>query len=320
MKAIRVHEFGEPEVMRLESTPDPTPGPGQVVVRAAAVGVNPVDTYIRSGAYAHKPALPYTPGADAAGRIAALGPDVEGLAEGDRVYVAGSLSGAYAELILCERHQVHPLPENVDFPQGAAVNIPYATAYRALHIRGGARPGETLLVHGASGAVGTAGVQLGVAHGMRVIGTAGTERGAALVREQGAALVLDHHEEGYLDQRMEFTQGRGVNVILEMLSNVNLDHDLTVLAPGGRVVVIGCRGTIEINPRAAMARDADIRGMVLMNGSAEEIAGIHCALVAGLRNGSLRPIVGRELPLAEAPQAHRAVLEPGAYGKIVLIP
>ena len=320
MKAIRIHEFGDPEVMKLEEVPDPTPGAGQVVVRAHAVGVNPVETYIRSGAYARLPELPYTPGADAAGVIEAVGGGVTRVGVGDRVYVAGSLSGSYAALVLCEEKQVHRLPDNVSYAQGAAVNIPYATAYRALHHRGGAQPGETLLVHGASGAVGTASVQIGVAHGMTVIGTAGTERGAELVREQGAQHVLNHHEEGYLARLMEITADQGVDVILEMLSNVNLAKDLTVLAQGGRVVVIGCRGTVEINPRDAMARDADIRGMVLMNGSEPEIASIHAALGAGLANGTLRPVVGREMPLGDAPQAHTAVLEPGAYGKIVLLP
>ena len=320
MKAIRIHEFGDPEVMKLEEVPDPRPGAGQVVVRAHAVGVNPVETYIRSGAYARLPELPYTPGADAAGVIEAVGGGVTRVGVGDRVYVAGSLSGSYAALILCEEKQVHRLPDNVSYAQGAAVNIPYATAYRALHHRGGAQPGETLLVHGASGAVGTASVQIGVAHGMTVIGTAGTERGAELVREQGAQHVLNHHEEGYLARLMEITEDQGVDVILEMLSNVNLAKDLTVLAQGGRVVVIGCRGTVEINPRDAMARDADIRGMVLMNGAEKEIASIHAALGAGLANGTLRPVVGREMPLGDAPQAHTAVLEPGAYGKIVLLP
>jgi len=320
MKAIRVHEFGGPEVLRLEEVADLTPGPGQVAVRIHAAGVNPVETYIRSGAYARLPELPFTPGNDGAGVVAAVGAGVDSLRVGDRVYTAGSVSGTYAELAICAAESVHPLPANVSFTQGAAVNIPYATAYRGLHQRGQARPGETLLVHGASGGVGTAAVQLGVAHGMTVIGTAGSERGAALVREQGAALVLDHHDAGYLDALKRFTAGRGVDVILEMLSNVNLARDLQALAMGGRVVVIGSRGTIEINPRDTMARDADIRGMVLPNASPADLASIHAALGAGLANGTLRPVVGQELPLAGAPRAHEAVMAPGAYGKIVLVP
>lgn len=320
MKAIRVHEFGGPAVLRLEETADPQPGPGQVVVRVHAAGVNPVETYIRSGAYARKPDLPYTPGTDAGGTVEAVGDGVTRVRPGDRVYTAGSISGTYAELALCEEIQIHPLPERASFAQGAAVNIPCATACRALFQRAHARPAETVLIHGASGGVGIAGVQLARAHGMTVIGTAGTERGRALVREQGAHHALDHGVPGYLEQVLELTGGRGADVILEMLANVNLGKDLIVLATGGRVVVIGSRGTVEINPRDAMSRDAAILGLVLFNTSPKELAAIHAHLVAGLESGTLRPVVGRELPLAEASRAHTAVMEPGAYGKIVLLP
>lgn len=319
MKAIRVHQFGEPEVMQMETLPDPKPGPGQVLVRIKAAGVNPVDTYIRAGVYT-KPPLPYTPGLDAAGTVEALGAGVRGVTVGDRVYTSGTINGAYAELALCSVEQIHPLPAPVSFAQGAGINIPYATACRALFYRAHTKAGETLLVHGASGGVGIASVQIARAAGLTVIGTAGTEQGRKLVREQGAHYVLDHHAPDYLDQVMALTEGQGVDVILEMLANVNLGKDLTVLAKDGRVVVIGSRGTVEINPRDAMARDAAILGMTLFNVSEQDAASIHAALVAGLGNGTLRPIVGKELPLAEAPQAHRAVMETGAYGKIVLIP
>jgi len=320
MKAIRVHEFGGPEVMRLEEVSDPRPGPGQVLVKVHAAGVNPVDSYIRSGTYAVKPPLPYTPGMDAAGVVVEVGPDVKGLKAGDRVYTAGTLSGAYAELALCAASQVRPLPARVNFAQGAGVSIPYATAYRALFRRAQALPGETVLVHGASGGVGIAAVQMARAAGLTVIGTAGTERGRALVADQGAHHVVDHSAPGYLEQVLKLTDGRGVDVILEMLANVNLGKDLGLLARGGRVVVIGSRGTVEIDPRATMARDGSILGMALLNATEHELTSIHAALVAGLGNGALRPVVGRELPLADAPRAHHAVMEPGAYGKIVLIP
>jgi NADPH:quinone reductase len=320
MKAIRVHEFGGPQVLRLEETTDPLPGSDQVLVRVAAAGVNPVDVYIRTGQHAVKPALPYTPGMDAAGIIEAVGMNVRRISPGDRVYTAGTLSGAYAELALCDQSQVHRLPASVTFAQGAAVNIPYATAHRGLFGRAKAEPGESVLVHGATGGVGIAAVQLARAAGLLVIGTGGTEEGRRLVTEQGAHHVLDHHAPDYLEQLMKLTDGRGVDVILEMLANVNLGRDLTVLARGGRVVVIGNRGTVEINPRDAMGRDASILAMSLMNTPPSELQGAHAALVAGLENGTLRPVVGQEMPLAEAPRAHKAVMQPGAYGKIVLIP
>jgi NADPH2:quinone reductase len=320
MKAIRVHEFGGPEVLRLEEAPEPKPSAGQVLVRVRAAGVNPVDTYIRSGVHAVKPALPYTPGLDAAGEVEAVGEGVTRLAAGQRVYTAGSLTGAYAELALCEESQCHPLPERVTFAQGAGVFTPYTTAYRALFQRAKAQPGETVLVHGASGGVGTAAVQLARAAGLRVVGTAGTEEGRRLVSEQGAHEALDHRAPDYLEQLNGLTGGRGADVILEMLANVNLDRDLGALAKGGRVVVVGSRGTVEINPRQAMTRDASILGMTLFNISPQEFASIRAALGAGLEAGTLSPVVGRELPLAEAARAHEEVLKPGAYGKIVLIP
>jgi NADPH:quinone reductase len=319
MKAIRVHEFGGPEVMRLEEVTDPLPGSDQVLVRVAAAGVNPVDVYIRTGQHAVKPALPFTPGTDAAGIVEAVGMNVRRISVGDRVYTAGTLSGAYAELALCDASQIHRLPPSVTFAQGAAVNVPYATAHRGLFGRAMAAPGESVLVHGASGGVGIAAVQLARAAGLQVIGTGGTEEGRRLVTEQGAHHVLDHHAPDYLEQLMKLTEGSGVDVILEMLANVNLGRDLTVLARGGRVVVIGNRGTVEINPRDAMGRDASILAMSLMNTPPAELQGAHAALIAGLENGTLRPVVGQEMPLMEAPRAHEAVMQPGAYGKIVLI-
>jgi NADPH2:quinone reductase len=324
MKAIRVHKFGGPDVLQLDEVPDPQPGPGQVLVRIRAAGVNPVDTYIRSGAYTMTPPLPYVPGTDAAGVVEAVGEGATRFRKGDRVYVVRTagppLTGGYAELAVCQEPMVQPLPASVSFSQGAAVAVPYGTAYRGLHHKAHARPGESVLVHGASGGVGIAAVQLALAHGMTVIGTAGSERGRKLVQEQGAHHVLDHTAPGYLDRVTAFTDGRGADVILEMLANVNLQKDLDVVARFGRIVVIGNRGTVEINARGTMTKDAAILGLALPNAAPEEVASIHAALVAGLANGTLRPVVGQELPLKDAARAHEAVLKPGAYGKIVLLP
>jgi NADPH2:quinone reductase len=321
MKAIRVHQFGGPEQLKLEDVPDLRSGPGQVVVKTHAIGVNPFDTYIRTGAYPIKPQLPYTPGADAAGVVATVGSDVKHVKVGDRVYVAGTVSGAYAEQALCEEAQVHPLPKNVSFQQGAAIGVPYATAYRSLFNKAEIKPGESVLVHGASGGVGIAAVQLARAYGAVVIGTAGTDEGRKLVLKEGAHYVLDHHAADMPERLSRLTDGKGVDVIVEMLANKNLGKDLTLLAKLGRVVVVGSRGTVEINPRDTMGRDAKIIGMTVLNASPEELAGIHAALVAGLENETLRPVIGHELPLREAARAHEEVMKPsGAHGKIVLIP
>ena len=324
MKAVLVRQFGGPEVLRVEDVPDPKPGPSQVLVRIRAVGVNPVDTYVRTGTYArNKPALPYIPGSDAAGEIESVGAEVKGFAPGDRVYIYGTAAGhvgACAERAVCAPVQIHRLTPRTSFAQGAAIGVPYATAYRALFHRAGARPGETVLVHGATGGVGLGAVQIAHAHGMTVIGTGGTARGLEAVRDNGADFVANHREPTYLDEIMRATGGRGVDVVLEMAAHVNLDKDLSLLAPRGRVVVIGSRGRVEINPQLTMGRDAAILGMTLFNINEADMASIHAALVAGLANGTLNPVVGRELPLAGAAKAHEAVMEPGALGKIVLVP
>jgi NADPH2:quinone reductase len=324
MRAIVVREFGGPEVMKLETVPTPRPGPSDVLVRIRAAGVNPVEAYVRAGTYARLPKLPYTPGSDGAGEVDSVGSDVKGFKHGDRVYVASDNqsaagAGTYAEYALCTPAMLHPLPARATFAQGAALGVPYATAYRALFHRANARPAETVLVHGATGGVGIAAVQIARAHGMTVIGTGGTDRGMTLVREQGAALVVNHRDSNHLDEVMRGTGGRGADVVLEMAAHLNLDKDLSVLAPRGRVVVIGNRGRVEIDPRQTMGRDAAILGMTLFNVSPAELVSIHAAIVAGLANGSLSPVVGREMPLAEAPHAHEAVMEPGALGKIVLV-
>lgn len=320
MKAIRVHEFGDPGVMRLEEIADPQPGPGQVVVRVHAAGVNPVDTYIRAGAYAGQATLPYTPGTDAAGTIESLGKGVRRFAVGARVYTAGTISGAYAERVLCAESMVYPLPDRLSYAQGAAIYIPYATAYRALFQRARAHAGEWALVHGASGGVGIAAVQIARAAGLKVIGTVGSEQGRHLVLEQGAHHVLNHSSKDYLHEIRKLTEGHGVDVILEMLANVNLAMDLRMLAKEGRVVVIGSRGSVEIDPRETMARDASVLGMLLFNMNETDGSSIHAALYAGFENGTLCPVIGQEFPLDQAPRAHQVIMEKKALGKLVLNP
>jgi NADPH2:quinone reductase len=319
MKAIRVHAFGGPEVLGLEEVPVPAPTAGQVLVKLHATGVNPVETYFRSGTNPNIK-LPWTPGMDGAGVIESVGEGVTDLKPGDRVYTFETLTGSYAQFTLCEARGVCPLPERISFTQGAALGVPYATAHRALFHRARALAGEVVFIHGASGGVGLAATQFARAAGLTVIGSAGTEAGRKLVVDNGAHHVVDHRAPGYIEIVMRLTGGRGVDIVLEMLANVNLGKDLPLLAKHGRVIVIGSRGTVEITPRDLMSRDADVRAMTLFNATPAELAGIHAGVAAGLENGTLRPIVGRELPLADAAKAHIAVLEPGALGKIVLKP
>jgi NADPH2:quinone reductase len=320
MKAIRVHEFGDPSVLKLEEVADPRPAAGQVVVRVKAAGVNPVETYVRSGKYAMKPALPWTPGNDAAGIVEAVGEGVGNVHVGDRVYVAGSISGTYAELTLCDAARVHALPENVSFTQGAGVGVPYCTAYRAIYQRGHVKSSDVVLVHGATGGVGIAAVQMLVGMGCRVIGTGGSAKGRMMVEGMGAEVALDHHDAAYGQKIMDITSGTGVDVILEMLANVNLGKDLTMLAKGGRVCVIGSRGKVEIDPRDAMSREADIRGVFYGGAQGKEHTEMHAAIGAGLRSDVLKPVVDREMPLSEAAKAHEEIMSGSSAGKIVLVP
>lgn len=324
MRAILVREFGGPEVLSAEDVPDRAPGPGQVLVRVHAAGVNPFDTYMRTGAYAIRPPLPYTPGADGAGVIEALGDGVAGLVVGARVFFNGTAThkayGAYAQMVLCEPQQLHALPDRLSFSQGAGVGVPYVTAWRALHDRARLQPGETLFVHGASGGVGLAATQIARAWGATVIGTASTPDGLDAVRAQGAHHALNHRDAGYLDALAQITGGHGPDVVLENLANMNLDNDLTALAFGGRIVVVGNRGRIEIDPRKAMAKDAAIVGMALWNTTPADWVRAWRAIEAGLSAGTLAPLVSTELPLAQAARSHELILEPGARGKIVLLP
>jgi NADPH:quinone reductase len=320
MKAIVVDEFGGPEVMNLKEIPTPKPDAGQVLVRIHAAGVNPYDTYMRAGTYAIKPPLPYTPGSDGAGVVEAVGDGVKKIKSGDRVYTAKTVTGAYAEYALALETQVHPLLAKITFAQGAGVWVPYGTAYHALHHSAQAHAGETLLVHGASGGVGLASVQMARAMGLTIFGTAGTPKGLDLVKREGAHQVFDHRAAGYTDAILKATGGRGFDIILEMLANVNLAADLKLLATKGRVIIIGSRGDATITPRDLMSRRASARAFTLWGITDTEEAEIHAGIIAGLDNGTLRPIIGKELPLAEAPRAHKEVMEPGAFGKMVLTP
>jgi NADPH2:quinone reductase len=324
MKAIRVQQFGDPSVMKLEEIPDKTVAQGQVLVSVKAAGVNPVDTYVRSGVYAVLPSLPYTPGIDGAGVVEAVGAGVREFKNGDRVYFGGTVDGravgSYAEAALCLPEQVHHLPKAIAFTQGAGVNVPYVTAWRALFDKGHAQPGETVLIHGASGAVGVAAVQMARAAGLRVFGTAGTERGRTLAQEQGAHEVFDHTAADYQKQIVAKADGKGVDLVIEMLANVNLVRDLEMIVIRGRVVIVGNRGSIELNPRAIMSKDAVVTGLTNWNATPKEFAVAHAAIIAGMERCGYKPEVGKELPLADAPRAHEEVMKSGAYGKIVLIP
>ncbi len=306
--------------MKFEEVERSEPSGTQVLVKIEAAGVNPVDTYLRTGLHAHAPKLPYTPGKDAAGIVETVGDGVTRFMPGERVYTADSLTGTYAEYSICEESQLGRLPENVSFEQGAGVWTPHATSYRALFQKADAKAGETVLIHGASGGVGIAAVQWAKNAGLTVIGTASSDDGKRLVTEQGADAVFDHTNADHLTETREFTGGKGVDIIIEMLANENLERDFEVLAMFGRIVVVGNRGSLEFTPRHAMTKDAAIYGMSLFNSPQSARDEIHAAIFYGLSEAYLNPVIHKSIPLAEAPRSHREVIENKSAGKIVLIP
>lgn len=318
MKAVVVREFGAPDVMRVEDVETPVPAASQVLVKVEAIGINPVETYIRGGLYPSRPPLPYTPGKDAAGVVEAVGELVTKWKPGDRVYTANSVTGTYAEYTVCEQIDLGRLPSGISFEQGAGIWTPYATAYRALFQKAHAKAGEYVLIHGASGGVGVAAVQWAKNAGLTVIGTASSDEGWELALKNGADHVLDHTDETHFAQVNEFTSGRGVDVVIEMLANVNLERDFEALAMFGRIVVVGNRGSLEFNPRVTMGKDATIYGMALFNAPRSDFDQIHEAVFKGLTDGYLTPSISKTFELEDAPTAHREVMESKANGKIVI--
>lgn len=321
MRAIRVFKFGGPEVLKFQSdVAVPIPKDHQVLIKVYACGVNPVDTYIRSGTYGRKPHFPFTPGFDVAGVIEAVGDNVSGFKKGDRVFTTNTISGGYAEYAVAADDTVYILPEKLDFKQGAAIGIPYFTAYRALLQRARVKPGESVLVHGASGGTGIAACQIARAYGLKVLGTAGTEEGRNIVLQNGAHEVFNHREVNYIDKIKKSVGEKGIDVIIEMLANVNLSNDLKLLSNGGRVVVVGSRGSIEISPSDAMRKESSIIGVALFNSTKEEFQQFAAALQAGMEIGWLIPVIGSQYPLEKVAQAHENIINSsGANGKMILL-
>lgn len=320
MKALTIEEYGEPEILQIREVADLKAGPGQILVRIRATGINPVEVYKRSGKPPYNNlSFPVTLGTDGAGEVAALGDGVVGLEVGQRVFVTGSSTGTYAEYALCAPGQVYPLPDHISFEQGAAIGIPYATAHRALFAKAGARSGETVFIHGATGGVGVAAIQLAMAAGLKVCGSAGSIAGEQFLESQGVKYTCNHNTPDYMSDALGMTCGLGFDILLEMLANENLAQDPDVMARFGRIVVIGNRGTTEINPRAWMARDLTIYAMTIMNATPADLEAVYTEIAAGLRRGVIKPVVGQTFALQDAPAAHDAVMRGGAKGKIVLV-
>ncbi|XP_064441318.1 quinone oxidoreductase-like isoform X2 [Mirounga angustirostris] len=270
MRAIRVFEFGGPEVLKLQSD--------------IAVPI-PKD---------HQ--------------------------KGDRVFTTSTISGGSAEYALAADDSVYTLPEKLDFQQGAAIGIPYFTAYRALLHSARVKAGESVLVHGASRGVGLAACQIARAYGLKVLGTASTEEGQNIVWQNGAHEVFSHRELNYIDKIKKSVGEKEIDVIIEMLANVNLSNDLNLLSYGGRVIIVGSRGPIEINPQDTMAKESSITGVAFYSSTKEEFRQFAAALQDGMEIGWLRPVTGSRYSLEKVAQAHENIIHnSGASGKMILL-
>lgn len=320
MRAVVVSKFGGTEVLVVKrNIPIPKVAEDEVLVKVAAAGVNPVDTYIRSGNYGNLPILPYIPGSDVCGTIMECGDSVERFREGDRVCSFRTVGGAYAEFTTVKEKHLLKLSDGYEFSKGAAVGTPFLTAYRALFQNACVKPGQRILIHGASGGVGIPAVQMAVAHGMIVYGTAGTEEGMNMVKKMGAKYVFNHRKEGYGIDIKNTSKGEGMDCIIEMLSNVNLARDLDLIANKGTILVVGCRDVIEINPRLLMVKESQIRGVMLGAATDEELRQSALFVEAGLKSGFLDPVLGPKYSLNGVQQAHEDIIHSiGSKGKMVL--
>lgn len=323
MKAVVVREFGNETVMKVEEIPVRDPGANEVRVQVHAAGLNPNEIYVLTGTYGFfVPELPFTPGFDAAGIVDAVGADVAGVQKGDRVYV-GALTalpqnGSYAETMVVDAAYVHPLPERLSFSQGAALGIPADAAYRALFDIGRLQAGETVLIHGASGGVGQFAVQMAKAAGAKVIGTASSEEGCSLIKELGADHAIQHLTPDDLSALRDATDQKGPDLIIEFLANVNLAADLDAVAKNGRIVVVGNRGEITINPRRLMEKECSIHGMAVTHITPEDRTRVSHAIFELLETGKVQPRIGKEYTFDEVQQAHRDLMDRKAAGKLIL--
>jgi NADPH2:quinone reductase len=318
MRAIVVEEYGGPEVMKLQQQPQPKPAKGEVLVKVSAAGVNPVDTDWRSGSQGYGPQLPFVPGLDGAGTVAELGDDVSELPIGTPVCFGLAKTGTYAEYCLVAAENCLPLPEHMSHTAGAAIFVPYATAWQALAHKAMAKPGETLFVHGASGGVGLACLQFARILGLDAIGSAGSKRGEQLILANGASKAVRHGQSNYQNVLNEIFATQPADIIVEMLGDKNLAFDLDIISRNGRIVIVGSRGEISIAPRHIMRNDVCVSGMSLLNAKHDEMASIRAVLRAGLEQKYIRPHIRRQFPLSKAAEAHTLLMQAGAAGKIVL--
>ncbi|WP_093841398.1 NADPH:quinone oxidoreductase family protein [Streptomyces aidingensis] len=327
MQAWRVHENGEPTtVMRLQETPRPEPGPGELLVRVRAAAVNFPDALLARGLYQVRPPLPFTPGVELCGTVEAAGPGTEGRPPGSRIIGQPVLpSGAFAEYALVAADNAHPAPEELDDAEAAALYIGYQTGWFGLHRRARLAAGETLLVHAAAGGVGSAAVQLGKAAGARVIGVVGGPEKAATARGLGCDEVIDRRTDDVAAAVKEATGGRGADVIYDPVGGQAYAQSAKCVAFEGRIIVVGfASGTIPTpGLNHALVKNYSILGLhwgLYRQRDPESVHACHRELTALAAKGAIRPLISERLPLSGAADAVQRVADGITTGRIAILP
>jgi NADPH2:quinone reductase len=323
MRTWQITDWCEPEQMQLADAPLPEPGPSQVRIRNRAAALNFFDLLQIQGKYQSRAGFPFTPGAEVAGVVDAIGAGVSGMAEGDEVmaFVSG---GGYAEYSLADSFRTFPVPEGMDTGKAAAMPVVYHTAYFALKQRAQLREGETLLVHAGASGVGMAAIQLGKALGARVIATAGEPAKLDFAIRQGAERAINYRQDNWVDQVKELTERRGADVIFDPVGGDVFDLSTKCVAAEGRILVIGFTSgripTVQVN--RLLLKNISIVGVLwgdYANGRPWYLGEVQRALNALYAEGKINPVVSNEYPFEDAPRAMRDVAERRATGKSILV-
>jgi len=324
MRAIVITTPGGPEVLRLEDVPDPVPGPGEALVEVTAAGINRADAMQREGRYPPPPGAPPYPGMECSGRISAVGPDVTGWQAGDEVCALLG-GGGYAELVAVPQGQLLPIPDRVTVTEAAALVEAACTLQATVFQQARLVPGETLLVHGGAGGIGTLAIQIAKALGATVACTAGSPAKLARCRELGADLAISYRDDDFTTAVRDFTDGRGADVILDIMGAPYLQRNLDALATGGRLMVISTRGggRAEADLSLLMRKRASILASTLrarpLAEKAAIVAGVRADIWPLISSGQVSPVIERMLPMAHAADAHRLLDDGTHVGKILLV-
>lgn len=322
MKAVLFHELGGPEVLKLGEAPMPEPKPGWIRMKVHAAGINFADTLFRQGQYLMKPNLPDIPGLEAAGVVDAVGPGVSGLQPGMRVTAIGVKT--YAEYCAVSAAQVMPLPDHVNYEEGAAFPIQTLTAYHMLHTAHQTTSGQTVVVHSAAGGVGIVAVQIAKAAGARVIGTVSSNSKFDLVKQYGADEVVNYTTTDFSEEVLKLTDKRGADLILDAVGKPTLEKGVKCLAPFGHLILYGRAGGIPepLQLMSLFQKSAKVSGFVLYTVSSmpdKHKEGIERSFQL-MQEGKLKLLIGKSYPLADAAEAHRHMESRGSVGKLVLVP